>query len=82
MAKKKLVFSWDDIPIVFDIALAQAITGFSACYIRQMAREGNFPARKLQGGHWRIDKADFIEWWENNLVGSCKNCNTPTRKEV
>ena len=63
--KKKLIMNWNEIPIIFDIAMAQNITEFSRAYIRTLARAGEFPARKIEGGHWRIDREQFKKWWES-----------------
>lgn len=61
--KRRPILNWNELPIIFDIAMAQNITGFSAVYIRQMARAGDFPAHKFKGGHWRIDREEFLKWW-------------------
>ncbi len=61
--KRRNILNWDEIPIIFDVSMAQNITGFSATYIRQMARAGDFPAHKFKGGHWRIDREEFLKWW-------------------
>ena len=66
--KKKIrnILNWDEIPIIFDVSMAQNLTGFSATYIRQMARAGEFPAHKFKGGHWRIDREEFLRWWKES----------------
>lgn len=61
--KRRNILNWDEIPIIFDVSMAQNLTGFSATYIRQMARAGDFPAHKFKGGHWRIDREEFLKWW-------------------
>lgn len=61
---KKLIYSWDEIPIIFDMNLACLITGFTSASLRTLAQSGKFPAYKV-GGHWRIDRQEFMEWWEN-----------------
>jgi len=61
--KRRNILNWDEIPIIFDVSIAKNITGFSATYIRQMARAGDFPAHKFKGGHWRIDREEFLKWW-------------------
>lgn len=58
---------WEDIPIIFDLAFASVITGFSTERLRQLSRTGDFPARKIGSGNsavWRVDKEEFVAWWE------------------
>lgn len=61
----KIIKSYDELPAMFDIALASILTGFEPRYLRQLCRAGKFPAFKI-GRDWRIDKADFINW-KNSL---------------
>lgn len=51
MKKKNLIYSWDEIPIIFDMNLACLITGFTSASLRTLAQSGKFPAYKV-GGHW------------------------------
>lgn len=61
---EKLIYSWDEIPIIFDMNMACTLIGFTPSSLRALAQAGKFPAYKV-GGHWRIDRQEFIEWWEN-----------------
>ena len=57
----KLIKSAGDLPATFDLSLASNLTGYSIARLRQLARQGQFPAYKI-GRAWLIDKDDYIEW--------------------
>lgn len=62
---------WEDVPIIFDLAFAATLTGFSSERLRQLSRAGEFPARKIGTGNhavWRIDKDEFVSWWESKKI--------------
>ncbi|MEA5057586.1 MAG: helix-turn-helix domain-containing protein [Anaerotignum propionicum] len=67
----KTTKNWEDVPIIFDLAFAATLTGFSSERLRQLSRAGEFPARKIGiGNHavWRIDKDEFVSWWESKKI--------------
>lgn len=67
----KTTKSWEEIPIIFDLAFAANLTGFSSERLRQLSRAGEFPARKIGTGNhavWRIDKDEFVSWWESKKI--------------
>lgn len=57
----KLIKSAGDLPATFDLSLASNLTGYSIARLRQLARQGQFPAYKI-GRAWLIDKDDYIKW--------------------
>ncbi len=67
----KTTKSWEEVPIIFDLAFAATLTGFSSERLRQLSRVGEFPARKIGTGNhavWRIDKDEFVSWWESKRI--------------
>lgn len=78
----KTTKSWEEIPIIFDLAFAAILTGFSSERLRQLSRAGEFPARKIGTGNhavWRVDKEEFVSWWESKKIqGMDKDANSTT----
>lgn len=57
----RVVFtSWDDVPVIMDLPLAACIIGCNCDYLRRLAKEGKFPAKKF-GKVWRVDKDELRE---------------------
>ncbi len=64
MAKQKFVTSWDDVPVMFDLAYASILTGLTVSSLQKKAKNGELPAFRI-GKVWRIDKNKFIEYLNN-----------------
>lgn len=62
--KRKNIQQWQELPIIFDLPLASRLVGLGAERLRQLCREGSFPAKKI-GNSWRVDREEFITWWNN-----------------
>lgn len=56
---KKLIYSWDEIPLILDIAYLTTLLGCSREKIRMECQSGRLPAFKI-GDMWRVRKDDLI----------------------
>lgn len=61
----RMVFTnWDDVPVLMDISIAACIVGCNCDYLRRLAKEGQFPAKKF-GRMWRVEKDELREAIKN-----------------
>lgn len=56
----KPITSWDDVPIVLDLAMAARIVGQAPEYLKKRAQRGTFPAYK-EGAAWRCEKTALMK---------------------
>lgn len=61
------VTSWDDVPVLMDLAYASRIVGLCPDYLKQLSIKGTFPAGKI-GNCWRVSKESLIEYMERRGV--------------
>ena len=60
---------------------AQTLTGFSADYLRRLAREKTVPAQKV-GASWMFDRAGLVEYKAAMTeLGNQKHRRKTTRKQ-
>ena len=64
---KPLFYSWDEVPIVFDVPMAARLFGFTADAMSRKCAKGEFPAHKVFG-EWRIDKNEAIEFFKQQQI--------------
>ncbi len=62
MARSNNITDWDQVPVVFDVAMAARILAINYDKVRQMCRNGEIPAYKIGTNSWRINKSEFMEW--------------------
>ncbi len=61
----RMIFTnWDDVPVLMDISIAACIVGCNCDYLRRLAKEGQFPAKKF-GRMWRVEKDELRETIKN-----------------
>ncbi len=61
----RMIFTnWDDVPVLMDISIAACIIGCNCDYLRRLAKEGQFPAKKF-GRMWRVEKDELREAIKN-----------------
>lgn len=53
--------SWDDLPLLLDVATLSILTGLGNQRIRQLCNSGELPAFQV-GSKWLVEKEDFIDW--------------------
>ena len=59
--KPRYFTSWEDVPIILDIATSALILGIPYDSVRKLIREGTIPASKI-GKLWRITKEALMEY--------------------
>lgn len=64
MARTKYVYRWEDVPVIIDLPYAAVLLGVSIECLKRWSRDGKLPAFKV-GKLWRINKADLINFIEN-----------------
>ena len=60
-----IITSWEQVPIVMDLAFACRILAKSYDRLKKLSQQGNFPAFKA-GSEWRVTKDDLIRYIEEN----------------
>lgn len=63
--------NWDEVPIIFDLAYACCLFGYSYEAMVKRARRGSFPAR-FDGDEYRCEKEEVREWF-NSLPRGNRN---------
>lgn len=63
MRKPKYFTSWDDVPIILDVATVALILGMPYETVRKFVQNGIIPASKV-GSLWRITKKSLMEYLE------------------
>lgn len=58
---KKLIYSWDEIPVILDIHYLTILLGCSREKIRMECQSGRLPAFKI-GDMWRVRKDELIAY--------------------
>lgn len=59
----KSITNWNALPVVLPIDLAAQVSGYHPAYLRELARNGEFPASQNKPkGKWRIEKDRLREW--------------------
>ena len=53
--------SWDELPLLLDVAVLSILTGLGDQRIRQLCKSGELPAFQV-GKKWLVEKEDFIAW--------------------
>ncbi|MGN0136540.1 helix-turn-helix domain-containing protein [Anaerotignum sp.] len=53
--------SWDELPLLIDVAALSILTGLGNQRIRQLCKSGELPAFQV-GKKWLVEKEDFIAW--------------------
>lgn len=61
MRKPKYFTSWEDVPIILDIATAALILGMPYETVRKYVQNGTIPGSKV-GTLWRITKKSLMEY--------------------
>lgn len=61
MRKPKCFTSWDDVPIILDVATVALILGMPYESVRKSVQNGIIPACKV-GTLWRITKKSLMEY--------------------
>lgn len=54
----KIIKSWDEVPLIMDLAFASVLLGQAPGTLKLQAERGTFPAFK-QGNQWRVEKDDL-----------------------
>ena len=65
---KKYVTDWSQVPVLFDVAYAANLLGFTYDHTRRLCVAGIIPAHKVGRNSWRINKSEFMEY-----LGIAKN---------
>lgn len=60
--EQRNITDWDQVPVVFDIAMASRILAVNYDKVRQMCRDGIIPAFKIGTNSWRINKEAFMKY--------------------
>ena len=65
--------NWLEVPVVFDIAMACRLLGYTPEAVRRRLAEGSIPGRKVESG-WRIRKDELMAYlgylpWEIERFG-------------
>jgi len=55
MIRTKVVTSWDEVPVIFDMPMAARLFGRSVDSLKLKAQAREIPAFKI-GAEWRFDK--------------------------
>lgn len=66
-SKRELVYNWDAVPVMVDIAWVARILGKTQDCLRKAAAAGRFPAHKVLG-EWLIDKEELRAWLKGETV--------------
>lgn len=61
MRKPKCFTSWDDVPVILDVATVALILGIPYETVRRFVQNGTIPASKV-GTLWRISKKSLMEY--------------------
>lgn len=61
MARERPFTNWDDVPVVFDLALGARILAIAPETLKKYCADGKFPAHKVFNS-WRIDKAEMQQY--------------------
>lgn len=61
---RQLVYSWDDVPVLIDVAMAAQILGFTVEHTRRLLCQGKIPGHKMDRD-WRINKEAFWTFVES-----------------
>ena len=56
MKRYNQITSWDELPILMDLAEAAAFMGVSPVTLRKRIERGSFPAVKAGGGTWIVSR--------------------------
>ncbi len=60
--KRTLIYDWDKVPIMFDIAYAANLLALTYEKVRRLCVAGVIPAHKISEHTWRINKKEFMEF--------------------
>lgn len=69
MAKKKYIYSWDEIPLVVDPAYIAILLGCTTDLICKMLRNGKIKGFKV-GDLWRVKKEDLKDFMEGGTANA------------
>lgn len=61
---RQFVCSWDDVPVLIDVAMAARILGFTVEHTRRLLCKGKIPGHKMDKD-WRINKEAFRAFVES-----------------
>lgn len=62
---KKVISSWDELPLVLDLPLVAQILGFNLRTIQRKAQNSEIPAKKIFDKEWRVEKEELKKFIEN-----------------
>ena len=55
------ITSWDEVPVIFDIAIMCRLTGWSRETVKKKTQKGELPGFKVGGIEWRYRKDEIQE---------------------
>lgn len=59
--RQKKITSWEQVPLIIDVAYASLLLGVCEVTVRRLIRDGKLKAVKI-GEAWKINKADMKEF--------------------
>ena len=71
MKHPRIITSWDDVPVIMDIAYASKLLGLTYDCIQKNIKNGTFPGYKLGNHDVRINKDDLIAYIEEQKKKAC-----------
>lgn len=60
--RKMIVTDWSKVPVMFDVAYAAELLGFTYDHTRKLCVSGIIPAHKVGRNTWRINKTEFMQY--------------------
>lgn len=64
MPRAKPITNWEQVPVIFDLALASIIFGYTVDTLQKKAQKGEFPAHKVFD-EWRVDKDEAMQFYKS-----------------
>lgn len=56
-------------PVIMNVAMVAEMLGETQQKVRELARKGLIPARRLPGSNrWRFSRDEIAEWWQRVLL--------------
>lgn len=59
--RQKKITSWEQVPLIIDVAYASLLLGVCEVTVRRLIRDGKLKAVKI-GEAWKINKADIKDF--------------------
>lgn len=59
--RQKKITSWEQVPLIIDVAYASLLLGVCEVTVRRLIRDGKLKAVKI-GEAWKINKADMKDF--------------------